>query len=30
MQVGSEFLTNFNVILVLKDGFYHKNVSLKF
>ena len=29
-EMGSEILTNFNIILLLKDGFYHLNLSLKF
>ena len=29
-EVGSENSTNFNIILLLKDGFYHWNLSLKF
>ena len=30
-QAGeSEILTDFNIILALKVGFYHQNLSLKF
>ena len=28
-QMGSEILTNLNITLVLEDGFYHYNLSLK-
>ena len=28
-QVGSNILTNCNIILVLKEGLYHLNLSLK-
>ena len=29
-RVGCEILTNFNILLMLADGFYYQNFSLKY